>query len=839
MATAPQIGIVLTGDASQLIAAANAAQKAMADMSGKTVQQMQKDSAQVQKDMRRSQWQSFQLYQQIQDVGLQIAGGQNPLLALAQQGSQLTAIYGSVGAALRAAGGAVAAVFLNPVGLAAAALAGLGYAAYEADRQSAELRKSLYLTGNAAGMTQEKFNALVTTIAETTDTGAGKVREFAQAMVRSGRFGAQGFEEMTKLAINMASATGQSVEATVQTLIRLKDAPAQWAAEQNKQLRFLSDAQLQYVQRLEAFGQREKAAQVVREELLKRFPKVAEENLGSLEKLTKNVGNWFSDMWAKVLNVGREKTLTEKIADLKAELEVMKNPNAFTDAVTDSRNRKKIPLVEGQIANMQLQQAAEIAKAEAASVKVKTEDEKTANRLYQERIAPLKEALDLVMAESKTKAIIRGIDEDLVRLKQDAAGYDNPEIQAYYAKQLAAKELLKIEQQRKLILQEINLNAAKPSNTPEQENAKKIRGIDLSDQLKDNQLQRLERELQLRADLNKLAQEKITLGYALEELRNKEMDAIEANKRASMLRGNEMRDQLKASQYVIPEQGQRFLARQDIDAKEAAALGEISNSKVLNLLEKEAAVKDTINMYNKERNALEEKYSDLIDRNYNGQRGVNDALRDYAVESAQAGRAAYQATMQVVNILEDSLTNAVIKGKLDFKSLTDFIIAEVVRMKIIKPMLTDILNLGGSGGESGGGFADIMKMFFANANGNAFGPSGVIPFAKGGVVTRPTLFPFAKGTGLMGEAGPEAIMPLGRDNQGRLGVRGGGSNVQVNIINNAGAQVSQTQRQQGDTTLIDVLITQVEDRIAGNVAAGSGSMFHSIGNTFGIKRGIS
>ncbi len=58
-----------------------------------------------------------------------------------------------------------------------------------------------------------------------------------------------------------------------------------------------------------------------------------------------------------------------------------------------------------------------------------------------------------------------------------------------------------------------------------------------------------------------------------------------------------------------------------------------------------------------------------------------------------------------------------------------------------------------------------------------------IPFADGGVVNSPLLFPFRGGTGVMGEAGPEAIMPLARGPDGRLGVRGGngGTKVTVNI----------------------------------------------------------
>jgi lambda family phage tail tape measure protein len=56
---------------------------------------------------------------------------------------------------------------------------------------------------------------------------------------------------------------------------------------------------------------------------------------------------------------------------------------------------------------------------------------------------------------------------------------------------------------------------------------------------------------------------------------------------------------------------------------------------------------------------------------------------------------------------------------------------------------------------------------------------GVTPFAKGGVIASPSYFPLGKGLGLAGEAGPEAIMPLARGPDGRLGVAGGGGAVSV------------------------------------------------------------
>lgn len=81
------------------------------------------------------------------------------------------------------------------------------------------------------------------------------------------------------------------------------------------------------------------------------------------------------------------------------------------------------------------------------------------------------------------------------------------------------------------------------------------------------------------------------------------------------------------------------------------------------------------------------------------------------------------------------------------------------------------------------GVGSIFGEIFKSANGNVVANNKIVPFAYGGVVNKPTLFPMANGAGLMGEAGPEAIMPLRRTASGRLGVEssGGVGNVVVNV----------------------------------------------------------
>ena len=87
------------------------------------------------------------------------------------------------------------------------------------------------------------------------------------------------------------------------------------------------------------------------------------------------------------------------------------------------------------------------------------------------------------------------------------------------------------------------------------------------------------------------------------------------------------------------------------------------------------------------------------------------------------------------------------------------------------------------GGMLADGLNSAVSGMMPFADGASFAQGRVMPFAKGGVVSSPTSFPMRGGTGLMGEAGPEAIMPLARGADGRLGVRvgGGGGAVTVNM----------------------------------------------------------
>jgi lambda family phage tail tape measure protein len=151
------------------------------------------------------------------------------------------------------------------------------------------------------------------------------------------------------------------------------------------------------------------------------------------------------------------------------------------------------------------------------------------------------------------------------------------------------------------------------------------------------------------------------------------------------------------------------------------------------------------------------------------------SLADFGGQVASSVQGAFQG-------LEDQLTNFVTTGKANFTDLANSIIADIariaIRQAIIKPLM--------------GGIGDIFGLKL-NAMGNVYAQNGIQKFARGGIVDKPTMFPFAKGIGLMGEAGPEAIMPLRRGRDGRLGVQAANGGGAVSVVVNVDASGSSTQ----------------------------------------------
>ena len=178
------------------------------------------------------------------------------------------------------------------------------------------------------------------------------------------------------------------------------------------------------------------------------------------------------------------------------------------------------------------------------------------------------------------------------------------------------------------------------------------------------------------------------------------------------------------------------------------------------------------------------------------------------------------------------LREGIVDAIMDFNSLGDTLqnLGKQLERMVLQLLLFGQNGQGGLlGGALGGIGGWLLKglggVGIASKNGNIFDQRGLVAFANGGIVNKPTLFPFANGTGLMGEAGPEAIMPLHRDGQGRLGVavaasaQSGGETVtyspviNVNVENNGSGEMSEDQANAMSAQVREVVDARIADQL--------------------------
>jgi hypothetical protein len=184
---------------------------------------------------------------------------------------------------------------------------------------------------------------------------------------------------------------------------------------------------------------------------------------------------------------------------------------------------------------------------------------------------------------------------------------------------------------------------------------------------------------------------------------------------------------------------------------------------------------------------------------------------------------------------EDAIAGG--KGFSDvLKGLESDILRLLTRMAVTEPLGNSVKGI------DWGGIVKSVAGWFggatANANGNVYSSPSLSAYS-GGVYSTPKFFAFANGAGVFGEAGPEAIMPLKRGKDGKLGVttEGMGGGVTVNVINNTDAQARTEKRSDGrGGSIIDVVIERTKAAIASDIGSGSGAVPAAIQSTYGVKR---
>lgn len=816
-----------------------------------------------QKSARAVAQQNIQLSNQLQDFAVQVAGGQNPLMAFAQQGSQLTAVFGGVRPAMAAVTALMTPMVVG-VASAAAVVAVLGKAWLDASRDAAEFQKSLKLTGNAAGLTADRFEESISKINAQTGLGVGNIREMAQAIMATGRFGPNGFDEVVKTAALMAQVTGKSAKEVSQEFAAMSEAPAAYADKANKSLHFLTDQELKYIEKLEATGNRQGAVHELMRAMSTRYSQGVASNLSWLDKQVVEHDRIWSNLWGTIKGMFADETIDQQISKLEARIKKANELAADTGYRTPGAQNERQAKLEALLETKRLQKAAADRKAgEAAAEQAATEARRLADRLKGGN-----ESLAAAASELQAKKDIADADREIIRLQGDQAraASQNPALGAYYKEALAKQELIKLDAQRAAVQRD--LANVKGGDKPEEGLAAEQKRIQLQAKLIDLDTQRKKLQGQLQIDLIGTAQKQTELDRAQADAKDEARGSLGVYYTQLAQTRTKLEFQATLIGKTALEQEKLAFAR-SLSAR-AAQLEQEWTEKATKAGLDQTEVEEGLLAIRKEQTRALEAYgvihADEYDKMYNATRGAQEGIKAYMEENAKAGENAKQAVGNVTRSMEDALTKFVTTGKLDFKGFIDTVIAEFARLAVVKPLIESLMNAGagsfianlfGGGKYTPGSNSFVGPMpegygastpltFGPSANGNVFSRPGVHTFASSGsftnqIMTHPKRFAFAGGAalGLMGEAGPEAVMPLQRDSRGRLGVvaaasgGGGGGNVTVNVMTQQGQSADVQRRQDGNgNTSIDVVLRQVQDVLADGVAAGSGSLHSAIASRF-------
>lgn len=241
-----------------------------------------------------------QLPAQFTDIATQLAGGQNPFLILLQQGGQIKDSFGGVGNALRGVAAA-----MNPatvaIGGAAAVLGTFGAAAYFGAKQSAELRDTLALTGNAAGLTADRVASIGARISEASNQTVGEAREILLSLAATGQTSSAVIESQGKAIARISDLSGKAGKDIAAAFTGQLEAPAKTAAALNEAYNFLSIAEFKRIQALEAQGKSAAAVVITNDLLIKSLEAQkakVEAAAGYWDRLSKAIGGAKDSMLA-------------------------------------------------------------------------------------------------------------------------------------------------------------------------------------------------------------------------------------------------------------------------------------------------------------------------------------------------------------------------------------------------------------------------------------------------------------------------------------------------------------------------------------------------------------
>lgn len=769
---------------------------------------------------------------QFTDIATQLAGGQSPFLILLQQGGQIKDQFGGVKGALTGVGDYLRTLigFINPVTVGIGGLVvGLGAIAvawYKGSQEAGEFNKQLILTGNYSAKSASQLTDLAQKIGGSSGKVAAAARTLAE-VVGAGTFKTDQLETVTRAALAMQEATGQSVDTTIKNFQKLYASPTKAAEDLNSTLHFLTSTQYDYISSLERRGEKEDAAEAAAKAYSQAEQKRSQQildNMGLIERAAGSVSKALKGMWDELLNIGRPDAPNDMLRKMQAELAEREK------ALLPERQRQGYGYSYDASSNDQEYDARRKAQLSAISA-------------LKAQIGPLQQAAQL--QEDINVSVQKGIEVDNKRT--DALIYRNRILEQSATWQekrsKALSELWKnvalapdkwSDQQRQQAVDAIN-KQFHPNKTPKTPAVKVSAGDRSTDTYNAETLalQAQLKTLQEHRDINDVISQqrkqqwelisKISIleatandpkGRALtidekSLLANKDKLLAQADINAAL--GDQIARQQKLN--ALADQATKFAQQQAAKQAEIDAAAEGTSTREAERAATRQRLSETYafnpDAQKKVLAQQEETYRKEDELRSNWQAGAKRGWADYADSATNTFEAMRNVAGSTFSGLSDMLTSLVTTGTASLKEFTKSMlkmIAEVTNRLLVAYAVQAAMGWisGGIGGGStpGGSYANAAAGVTFNAKGGVYDSPGLGKYVNG-VYDTPQYFTFqgaskfAKG-GVFAEAGAEAIMPLTRDSAGRLGVRAdgaGGSGHQINVdiyVDNKGNATTNT-----------------------------------------------
>ncbi|HEN3373636.1 TPA: phage tail tape measure protein [Yersinia enterocolitica] len=656
------------------------------------------------------------------------------------------------------------------IGGIAAAVYGLGKAWYEGQKEGEEFNRQLALTGHYAGVTAGQLWTLSRVLSGNGITQHAAASALAQ-VVSSGAFRGNDIGMVAKAAAQMERSVGQSVSDTINQFKRLKDDPVNAAKALDNELHFLTATQLEQIRVLGEQGRSSDAARIamsaLAEETGRRTADI-DNNLNALGSTLKYLSDLWNRFWDAAMNIGREDSLDEQIATLQEKVARAKRLPWAASSSQVEYDQQRLNDLQEKKRQKDLQDAKEQAERNYQEQQKRRNAENAAlNRMNETEAARHQHEIARIRSMEYADATVRdaALEREEKRYQQALAQSRNKP-KSYHDDE-ATRLLLQYAQKQRQLQAEID-TARSNSNQKLTESEKALLALRQrmalisSKQLSDADKSVLahQKELELALQQNAAKEHELQQQNALNELKKKggqlsqQLAEEEANARQQhelALKTTGMGDKVRQryqEELAIRQHYQALFAQLERDSEAKGTKGSTEYQKVTGEIEASLARRlADLKNYREQEDALTRDWSV----------GASRAFQNFTAEADNAAGTTDRLFNASFDHMGKGIEQFCLTGKLNFRSFTSSLLADLAKIMAQMASMQMVKGIGSLFG------------FTLNALGGVYDSVSLSKYS-GTIVDRPTFFAFAKGAGVMGEAGPEAILPLRRGRDGKLGV---------------------------------------------------------------------